>query len=138
MGWADPVCIHVPRRSHGHWCASNTGRIKVTAYSTGGGLGMGARPAFILHEGYLMLRQFCRPGFAAAAIGCLLPLCTGHAAADNPAALLTTDANARPRVGLVLAGGGAKGGAHVGVLKVMEEMNVPVDCIAGTSMGALI
>jgi NTE family protein len=41
-------------------------------------------------------------------------------------------------VGLVLAGGGAKGGAHVGVLKVLEEMHVPVDCIAGTSMGALV
>jgi NTE family protein len=44
----------------------------------------------------------------------------------------------RPRVGLVLAGGGAKGGAHVGVLKVLEELHVPVDCIAGTSMGALV
>ena len=38
----------------------------------------------------------------------------------------------------MLAGGGAKGGAHVGVLKVLEEMHVPVDCIAGTSMGALV
>src|SRR6188768_512040 len=46
--------------------------------------------------------------------------------------------NGRPRVGLVLAGGGAKGGAHVGVLKVLEELHVPIDCIAGTSMGALI
>src|SRR5512146_3279837 len=45
---------------------------------------------------------------------------------------------ARPRLGLVLAGGGAKGGAHVGVLKVLEEAHVPIDCIAGTSMGALI
>jgi NTE family protein len=44
----------------------------------------------------------------------------------------------RPRIGLVLAGGGAKGGAHVGVLKVLEELHVPIDCIAGTSMGALI
>jgi NTE family protein len=44
----------------------------------------------------------------------------------------------RPRVGLVLAGGGAKGGAHVGVLKVLEQLHVPIDCIAGTSMGALI
>jgi NTE family protein len=44
----------------------------------------------------------------------------------------------RPRVGLVLAGGGARGGAHVGVLKVLEEMRIPVDCIAGTSMGALV
>jgi NTE family protein len=44
----------------------------------------------------------------------------------------------RPRVGLVLAGGGAKGNAHVGVLKVLEEMHVPIDCITGTSMGALV
>jgi NTE family protein len=43
-----------------------------------------------------------------------------------------------PRIGLVLAGGGAKGGAHVGVLKVLEQMHIPIDCIAGTSMGALI
>ena len=45
---------------------------------------------------------------------------------------------ARPRIGLVLAGGGAKGGAHVGVLKVLEELHIPIDCIAGTSMGALV
>jgi len=44
----------------------------------------------------------------------------------------------RPRIGLVLAGGGAKGGAHVGVLKVLEQLHIPVDCIAGTSMGALV
>lgn len=44
----------------------------------------------------------------------------------------------RPRVGLVLSGGGALGLAHVGVIKVLEEMHVPVDCVAGTSMGAII
>ena len=44
----------------------------------------------------------------------------------------------RARVGLVLGGGGARGGAHLGVLQVLEELRVPVDCIAGTSMGALI
>ena len=44
----------------------------------------------------------------------------------------------RPRIALVLAGGGARGGAHIGVLKVLEELRVPVDCIAGTSMGALV
>ena len=44
----------------------------------------------------------------------------------------------RPRVGLVLGGGGARGAAHIGVLEVLEEMRVPVDCVAGTSMGALI
>ena len=47
-------------------------------------------------------------------------------------------AGSRPKVGLVLSGGGAKGGAHVGVLKVLEEQHVKIDCIAGTSMGALI
>ncbi|HET7809175.1 MAG TPA: patatin-like phospholipase family protein [Steroidobacteraceae bacterium] len=44
----------------------------------------------------------------------------------------------RPRVGLVLSGGGARGAAHIGVLKVLEEYHVPVDAIAGTSMGAVV
>ncbi len=44
----------------------------------------------------------------------------------------------RPRIGLVLGGGGARGAAHVGVLKVLEEMNIPVDVIAGTSMGSIV
>jgi NTE family protein len=41
-------------------------------------------------------------------------------------------------VGLVLGGGGARGAAHIGVLEVLEQLNVPVDCVAGTSMGALV
>jgi NTE family protein len=45
---------------------------------------------------------------------------------------------ARPRIGLVLSGGGARGIAHVGVLRVLEELRVPVDAIAGTSMGAVV
>jgi len=44
----------------------------------------------------------------------------------------------RPRIGLVLSGGGARGAAHIGVLKVLEENHVPVDAIAGTSMGAVV
>ena len=44
----------------------------------------------------------------------------------------------RPKIGLVLAGGGAKGAAHVGVIKVLEELGVPIDYIAGTSMGAIV
>ncbi|MGH8178905.1 MAG: patatin-like phospholipase family protein, partial [Steroidobacter sp.] len=44
----------------------------------------------------------------------------------------------RPRIGLVLSGGGARGAAHVGVLKVLDEMRVPIDAIAGTSMGAVV
>jgi NTE family protein len=44
----------------------------------------------------------------------------------------------RPRIGLVLSGGGARGAAHIGVLKVLEENRVPIDAIAGTSMGAVV
>jgi len=44
----------------------------------------------------------------------------------------------RPRIGLVLSGGGARGAAHIGVLKILEENHVPVDAIAGTSMGAVV
>ena len=47
-------------------------------------------------------------------------------------------AQVRPRICLVLSGGGARGMAHIGVLKVLEEMKVPIDCIAGTSMGAVV
>lgn len=44
----------------------------------------------------------------------------------------------RPKIGLVLAGGGAKGAAHIGVLKALEEMHIPIDYITGTSMGAYV
>lgn len=44
----------------------------------------------------------------------------------------------RPKIGLALGGGGAKGGAHIGVLKVLELENIPVDYIAGTSIGSVI
>jgi NTE family protein len=45
---------------------------------------------------------------------------------------------ARPKIGLVLSGGGARGLTHVGVLKVLQELKVPVDYIAATSMGAIV
>src|SRR4051812_28496075 len=45
---------------------------------------------------------------------------------------------ASPRICLVLSGGGARGAAHIGVLKVLEELRVPVHCIAGTSMGSIV
>jgi NTE family protein len=50
----------------------------------------------------------------------------------------TAAESTRPRIGLVLSGGGARGVAHVGVLKVLEEMHIPIDAIAGTSMGAVV
>ena len=47
-------------------------------------------------------------------------------------------ASNRPKIGLVLGGGGALGISHVGVLRVLEEQRVPIDYICGTSMGAII
>ena len=55
-------------------------------------------------------------------------------AQTNPVAQETK----RPKICVVLSGGGARGAAHVGVLKVLEELRVPIDCITGTSMGSLI
>lgn len=47
-------------------------------------------------------------------------------------------AQSRPRVGLVLSGGGAVGLAHIGVIKVLEEAGIPIDYVAGTSMGSIV
>jgi NTE family protein len=44
----------------------------------------------------------------------------------------------RPRIGLVLGGGGAKGFAHIGVISELERLRIPVDVVAGTSMGAVV
>jgi NTE family protein len=49
-----------------------------------------------------------------------------------------TEQTARPRLGLVLGGGGARGLAHIGVLKALAREGIAVDCIAGTSMGGLV
>lgn len=49
-----------------------------------------------------------------------------------------TIVDSRPKVGLVLSGGGAKGAAHIGVLKYIEEIGLPIDYIAGTSMGSVV
>jgi NTE family protein len=54
-----------------------------------------------------------------------------------PLVLLAQDLN-RPSVGVVLSGGGAKGMAHIGFLQVLEEAGLPIDCIAGTSMGSSV
>lgn len=60
------------------------------------------------------------------------------AASAAPAATAPAEAAARPRVGLVLSGGGARGLAHVGVLRALQAQRIPVDVVAGTSMGAVV
>lgn len=73
----------------------------------------------------------------------VLAACAAACLAGPPSARAQqTDVDApppqRPRVGLVLSGGGARGAAHIGVIRALEEMHVPVDAIAGTSMGAVV
>ena len=79
---------------------------------------------------------------ALAVLCCIAVVCaegTVHAAGSaDPAKEAGAERTARPRIGLVLSGGGARGLAHVGVLKMLERARVPVDFIAGTSMGAII
>ncbi|AYH42668.1 patatin-like phospholipase family protein [Azoarcus sp. DN11] len=64
-------------------------------------------------------------------------LCLACTAAAAPSRAATAEPPHRG-VALVLSGGGARGVAHVGVLKVLEDMRIPVDCIVGTSMGAIV
>ena len=71
----------------------------------------------------------------AAALAAAISTFTAFAETQDAA---VPDKNARPKVGVVLAGGGAKGAAHVGVLKYLEEQGIPIDYIAGTSMGSII
>ncbi len=63
---------------------------------------------------------------------------TPRAHAAETACSATAGKSGRPAVGLVLSGGGARGYAHIGVLKVLEDNRIPVDCIAATSMGAVV
>ncbi|MBL8519193.1 MAG: patatin-like phospholipase family protein [Betaproteobacteria bacterium] len=75
-------------------------------------------------------------------LGCALGAnaAPGPDPAASPAAAngAAAPVKARPKVGLVLSGGGARGAAHIGVIKVLEELRVPIDFIAGSSMGALV
>jgi len=80
------------------------------------------------------------------AVCVMLMLASSLRAQDTPGGIAQPQANAvvaasashRPRIGLVLEGGGALGLAHVGVIKWLEENRIPVDVVAGTSMGALV
>jgi len=62
-----------------------------------------------------------------------LPVHYGHCLATE-----SPKDSARPKIGLVLSGGGARGAAHIGVIKVLEEMRIPIDYIGGTSMGSIV
>ena len=65
----------------------------------------------------------------------ILGACISAAFASENTNSQENEQSVRPTVGLVLGGGGARGAAHVGVIKVLDELQIPVDYIAGTSMG---
>jgi NTE family protein len=75
--------------------------------------------------------------FLVQSLACAMALLLLAAPALAQAPSSTTGAE-RPRIGLVLSGGGARGFAHVGVIKALEAARVPVDVIVGTSMGAIV
>ena len=86
-----------------------------------------------------------RLALLALSIACVLPCAafaqsaaSAPAASTPPAPLPLHVDGTRPRIGLVLSGGGARGLAHVGVLKALERAHVRIDAIAGTSMGAIV
>jgi NTE family protein len=94
------------------------------------------------------LRRHSRPALVAAAVflamaagiqaqprGTMAEAIAPHAGTEG---YVTPRAASRPRVGLVLGGGAAWALSHIGVLQVLEQLRVPVDCIAGTSIGAFV
>ena len=62
----------------------------------------------------------------------------GAATSDGGTCGTRRDGDTRPRIGLALGGGGARGIAHISVLRTIEELHIPIDCVAGTSAGALV
>lgn len=75
-----------------------------------------------------------RLGFSSAFLGAVaIAIAAPATAQQSPSA-----ERDRPVIGLVLSGGGARGGAHLGVVKALEELRVPIDVVAGTSVGAAI
>jgi len=74
----------------------------------------------------------------AAALAQTGPVAATPEATAAPVASATVAPARRPRIGLVLSGGGARGITHIGVLKVLDELRVPVDYVAATSMGSIV
>jgi len=86
--------------------------------------------------GYLMVSCALRSAstVAVASLICVLTLVL-----NTPATAFAQDAVIdRPRIGLALSGGGARGASHIGVLRVLERERIPIDYIAGTSMGSIV
>src|SRR4051812_111383 len=77
---------------------------------------------------------------AALSCGFFLAVAIGAPARAQNAPTATPDADIKPRpkVALVLSGGGARGFAHIGVLRALQELRIPIDMVVGTSMGSVV
>jgi NTE family protein len=93
-------------------------------------------PTFLARVGRTLRRAACIAVLSSLAVApeAAELVADSSATADAPSPQPT----GRPRIGLVLSGGGARGGAHVGVIRALEQMHVPIDAVAGTSMGAVV
>ena len=88
-----------------------------------------------------MLRNILLTALIIAPVNTLSAQATAPASAPASAELpcrMKNPGDPRPRIGLVLGGGGARGAAHISIIRELERQHIPIDCIAGTSMGALI
>ncbi len=85
---------------------------------------------------YFLLSVAAHTAFAQGESRMQLP--SANPVADKTAAVARPPMHNRPKIGLVLSGGGARGLAHVGVLKELEAARIPIDFVAGTSMGSII
>lgn len=83
------------------------------------------------------LRRLRAAGLRCAALLAALFSSSAYSA-EHGAGYCNQDKLQRPSIGLALGGGGARGSAHIGILRTLEEMRIPVDYIAGTSMGSLV
>lgn len=83
----------------------------------------------------MMMKKTCIVTIAAALLVSVSAFADNTLTITKPA---DSTINYRPRIGLVLSGGGAKGIAHVGVLRMLEELKIPVDYVTGTSIGSII
>ena len=85
-----------------------------------------------------MLRRLARSAGVVSSLFGVAAWCASFAAVAQPSEFCKPPVTDRPRIGLVLSGGGARGIAHIGVLRVLEQLRIPVDYVAGTSMGSII
>ena len=89
-----------------------------------------------MHSGRRIFGQPAKPVLMTLLFAALISFCQVTAA--NPETGTTITDKQRPKIGLVLSGGGARGFAHIGVLKKIEALRIPVDVVVGTSMGSII